>query len=110
MSRLVALLALLVANVCWSAHAAETRHIVILGGNKAGIQTSKVAADGTREIKFEFNDRGRGPDLTSRIELGEAGLPRSVQTAGKNYLKIEVQETFTLDRDVARWRNDAENG
>lgn len=93
-----------------SAVAAETRHTVILGGNKAGIQTSTVGAGGVREVEFEFNDRGRGPKLTARIKVDEAGLPVSVQTSGNDYLKVAVKETFTLDQGVARWRNDAENG
>jgi hypothetical protein len=93
----------------WAATAA-TRHTVILGGNQAGVQTTSVGADGTREIHYEFNDRGRGPSLTARILVDDAGLPVSVQTSGNDYLKVPVQETFTLENGVARWRNDAESG
>lgn len=111
MSRPIALLALLITtSVSLSALAAETRHTVVLGGNKAGIQTSTVGADGVREVTYEFRDRGRGPKLTSRIRLDEAGLPVSVQTSGNDYLQVAVKETFTLDQGVARWQNDAENG
>ena len=111
MSRPMALIALLMTtSVSMSAMAAETRHTVILGGNKAGIQTSTVGADGVREVTYEFNDRGRGPKLTARIKVNEAGLPVSVQTSGNDYLKVAVKETFTLDQGVARWKNDAENG
>lgn len=107
MSRLVPLIALFISI---AATAAETRYTVILGGNKAGIQTSSVAADGVREMGFEFNDRGRGPKLTARIKVNDAGLPTQVQTSGNDYLKTPVKETFTLDQGVARWQNDAEQG
>ncbi|MBL8267401.1 amidohydrolase family protein, partial [Steroidobacter sp.] len=90
--------------------AATTKHTVILGGNKAGIQTATTTADGTREVTFEFNDRGRGPKLTTRIRLNQEGLPTSVQTTGNDYLKVAVKETFTLDQVTARWQNDAEKG
>ncbi|HEY0686501.1 MAG TPA: amidohydrolase family protein [Steroidobacter sp.] len=111
MTRLLVSIAFLASTAVLSvAAAAETRHTVILGGNKAGIQTSTVAADGTREVHFEFNDRGRGPKITARIKLNEAGLPVSVQTSGNDYLKVPVKETFTLEQGVARWQNDAENG
>ncbi|MDY6948108.1 MAG: amidohydrolase family protein [Pseudomonadota bacterium] len=111
MSRPMALIAALMAvGVSMSALAAATRHTVILGGNKAGIQTSSVGADGVREVTFEFNDRGRGPKLISRIELDESGLPVSVQTSGNDYMKVAVSESFSLDHGTARWRNDAERG
>lgn len=111
MSRSTALFVLLITlGASLSSYGAETRHTVILGGNKAGIQTSTVGADGVREVEFEFNDRGRGPKLSSRIKINEAGLPVSVQTTGNDYLKVAVKETFTLGQGVARWQNDAENG
>jgi imidazolonepropionase-like amidohydrolase len=107
----IAWFVLLIAVIVSSpALAAETRHTVILGGNKAGIQTSTVGADGVREVAFQFNDRGRGPKLTSRIKLNEAGLPVSVQTSGNDYMKVAVKESFTLDQGLARWQNDAEKG
>lgn len=93
-----------------SAAEAPVRHTVVLGGNRAGVQTSIVGADGVREVTFEFNDRGRGPKLTSRTKLNDAGVPIWVQTSGNDYLKAPVAETFTLENGVARWKNDAEKG
>jgi cytosine/adenosine deaminase-related metal-dependent hydrolase len=110
MSQPIALIAFLATLLSLPAFAAETRHTVILAGNKAGIQTTTIAADGAREVTYEFTDRGRGPKLTTRIQVNEAGLPVSVQTSGNDYLKAPVKETFTLEQGVARWRNDAENG
>lgn len=109
MTRSMALVAFL-ATIISLPVSAETRHTVILGGNKAGIQTTSIAADGTREVSYEFNDRGRGPKISTRIKVNEAGLPVSVQTSGNDYMKVAVKETFTLEQGVARWQNDAESG
>ena len=110
MPRPMALVALLAAIVSLPALAAETRHTVFLAGNRAGIQVATIAPDGTREVSYEFTDRGRGPKITARIKINEAGLPVSVQTSGNDYLKAPVNETFTLEQGVARWKNDAESG
>lgn len=88
----------------------QTRHTVVLGGNRAGVQTTVIGADGVREVTFEFNDRGRGPRIESRIKLNELGVPVSVQASGNDYLKAAVTESFTLEGGVARWKNDAEGG
>src|SRR5688500_20373217 len=115
MPRLLTFLALLISATvsapAWSASSASepVRHTVVLGGSRAGVQTATVGADGVREVTFEFNDRGRGPKLTARIKLNEAGVPVAVQTSGNDYLKAAVNETFTLENGVARWKNDAES-
>src|SRR5688500_16284586 len=110
MSRLLTLLALLVPTIVMAQSAAPVRHTVILGGNRAGVQNATVGVDGVREINFEFNDRGRGPKLLSRVKVDPAGLLVDVQTSGNDYLKVPVTETFTLQNGVARWKNNAENG
>lgn len=92
------------------AQTSPVRHTVILGGNRAGVQTSTVNADGVREVNFEFNDRGRGPKLATRFKVDDAGLLVDVQTSGNDYLKVPVTETFSLQNGVARWKNNAENG
>jgi hypothetical protein len=106
----MALVALLATLISLPAISAETRHTIILGGNKAGLQTTSVAADGTREVSYEFNDRGRGPKINARIKVDEAGLPISVQASGNDYMTVPVTEIFTIEQGLARWKNDAESG
>ncbi len=53
----------------------ETRYVFLTMGKPSGTQISKITADGVREYEYEFNDRGRGPKLKSRIRLGADGLP-----------------------------------
>jgi hypothetical protein len=70
-----------------------------------------VRREGEEEVwRFTFNDRGRGPDLTTRLTLDEAGLPVSVETTGHDYLKAPVEETFALEGGRARWRGPNESG
>jgi imidazolonepropionase-like amidohydrolase len=93
-----------------SAHAAEMRYTTLIMGNPAGVQTTTVQPDGSRDFTFEYNDRGRGPRLTSRMMLDADGVPTSVQTSGNDYLKAPVKETFSIRDGLARWQNDSENG
>src|SRR5512137_3120227 len=54
-------------------------------GNRAGYQTVCLQADGTRLVHFAFNDRGRGPALTSTIRLDARGIPVAIATDGNDY-------------------------
>jgi imidazolonepropionase-like amidohydrolase len=104
--RAVALVAVLIGP---SALAQTTvRYSVLIAGNPSGFQTTTLGADGTRESHFEYNDRGRGPRLTSKIRLAADGTPASIETTGNDYLKAPVSETFAFANGVARWDNGAE--
>src|SRR5437660_2570758 len=88
----------------------ERRYAVLMMGKLAGAQTSIVEPNGVREFAFEFNDRGRGPKITSRIKLDIDGLPVSLETSGSDYLKAPVDEKLTVVDGVAHWKNTAEAG
>jgi hypothetical protein len=88
----------------------ETRYSVVIMGNKAGFETSRHNADGSRELYYEFNDRGRGPKITERILLDQDGIPRQVASSGNDYMKDAVQESFSLRDGHAAWKNRAEQG
>ena len=92
------------------ADAASSREYVFeLMGNRAGFQTVCVQADGTRVVHFAFNDRGRGPVLTERLQLDARGLPRSIAIDGHDYLKNPIAERFELGTARAQWTNKVEN-
>jgi amidohydrolase family protein len=90
--------------------AGETRYAVLMMEKPAGMQTSTVGSDGSRNLSYEFNDRGRGPKLTARVRLDAAGVPVSMDIDGVDYLKAPVAERFTTANGVARWKNSAEAG
>ncbi len=81
-----------------------------LMGNRAGYQTVCLQGDGTRIVHFAFNDRGRGPALTSRIQLDAQGVPVAIATDGNDYLKSPVAERFTRAAGTATWQNKVESG
>src|SRR5688500_11602028 len=88
----------------------SARYTVLMMDKPAGAQTTVVKPDGLREFTFEYNDRGRGPKLTSRFKIDADGLPVSVETTGNDYMKGPVNETLKVVDGVARWDSAAESG
>lgn len=86
------------------------RYSIYMSGNKAGDEAVWKTLDGVVHSFSQFNDRGRGPKLDSQYVLNEHGLPSSVEIKGNDYLKDAVEETFTYDGKVARWKNKSEQG
>ena len=59
-------------------HAAEPtveRSTMLLLGNVAGHQEARYADDGTVQVHFEFNDRGRGPKTHSTFDHSSCRNP-----------------------------------
>jgi imidazolonepropionase-like amidohydrolase len=81
-----------------------------LGGNRAGFHTECRMPDGSYEYIFEFNDRGRGPAVRSRIVLDERGLPTTITVDGHDYLKNAIAERFSITDGKATWKNKVEAG
>jgi imidazolonepropionase-like amidohydrolase len=89
--------------------AEEVRYRVLMAGNPAGAQVTTIEP-GELRFRFEFNDRGRGPRLESRIRLAADGTPVLVETRGNDYLKKPVDERFSVTERRASWKNSAEKG
>jgi imidazolonepropionase-like amidohydrolase len=89
--------------------AREIHYGFLFSGNRAGSASSRVEPDGTRVYTFEFNDRGRGPNTTSRYRLDPQGLPVFVETTGNDYWKNPVSETFQRTGNRVSWKNSSEN-
>ncbi len=88
----------------------EIRYSIVLMGNKAGFETSRQNADGSFELYYEFNDRGRGPKIDERISLDKDGLPTEIESSGNDYMKDPVEERFSVQHGHATWKNRAEQG
>lgn len=94
-----------------SSESAKTnRYIFILSGNKAGYESSTRNPDGSLQVHFEFNDRGRGPNINEKIRAGKDGIPVEIEITGVDYLKAPVDEHFSLKQGVASWKNRSEEG
>ncbi len=90
--------------------AKTTRYTFILSGNKAGYESSTRNPDGSLQIHFEFNDRGRGPNINEKILAGKDGIPVEIEITGVDYLKAPVDERFSLKQGAATWKNRSEEG
>jgi len=104
-------LTLAACRMAMAALAAEPREIhygFLFSGNPAGSASSRVEPDGTWIHTFEFNDRGRGPNTTSRYRLDAQGLPVFVETTGNDYWKNPVAETFQRTGNRVTWKNSSE--
>jgi imidazolonepropionase-like amidohydrolase len=104
-----------IAAVCFAQAQAPSasgamRYTFILAGNKAGYESSTRNADGSLQVHFEFNDRGRGPITDERIVAGKDGIPTELKSSGVDYYKTPVEEQFTLKQGRASWKNRSEEG
>ncbi|HEV7673228.1 MAG TPA: amidohydrolase family protein [Candidatus Angelobacter sp.] len=88
----------------------STRYTFILAGNKAGFESSTRNPDGSLQVHFEFNDRGRGPNVNEKIFPGKDGIPIEIEITGVDYLKAPVNERFSLKQGTASWKNRSEEG
>ena len=90
--------------------ASAERWAVLIQGNPAGFMEIETPKPGEIQCHFEFNDRGRGPNLDTRVVLGDDGLPREITTSGNDYMKVPVDESFTWKEGSVRWKNSQEEG
>ena len=84
------------------------RWVVLIQGNPAGFMQIESPAPGELQCHFEFNDRGRGPNLDTRVVLDGDGLPREITTSGNDYMKAAVEESFSWRGGAVRWQNSQE--
>jgi Amidohydrolase family len=76
---------------------------VILGGAHAGTMTVQATGTTAYRIRFEYNDRGRGPRLDSTVRLDRDSTPVRVETDGHDYMKGPVAERFERTATTATW-------
>ncbi|HEU0055231.1 MAG TPA: hypothetical protein VFQ39_18720, partial [Longimicrobium sp.] len=100
---------LLAASLAHAAPGDTTRYVVLLGGRAAGSGAAWTEA-GEQRSTYEYNDRGRGPKLETRLRLAPDGTPSWMETTGVDYFKNPVSETFSVENGTARWRNAAGRG
>jgi imidazolonepropionase-like amidohydrolase len=90
--------------------AGAARYDFLLAGNKAGVLRLWVTPGGARHNFFGFNDRGRGPSVTTRIVLDAKGIPIEITATGNDYFKGPVDEHFRIASGKATWSNKSEKG
>ena len=83
---------------------------VFMRDNLAGSHTSSMDSLGNYVYTFEFNDRGRGPEILEKIRLDKAGNISYLEITGVNYLKDTVAETYSYLNGSAEWKSTSEAG
>src|SRR5689334_22617084 len=93
-----------------SIFAQTLRYSVLLNGVSAGAEVDTYSPDGRVTSTFEYNDRGRGPKVSSAYSLAPDGLPRLTGINGVDYLKSPVNEQFSAENGKAEWKSTSEQG
>ncbi len=89
--------------------AENQRYTMLTMGKASGHMLIERPDPLTRVVHYEFNDRGRGPNLDGEYRVDERGLQRSLRIRGVSYMKSPVDESFHRDDTRAQWRNSAED-
>jgi len=98
---------------CYASALAQTdtvRYSVLMSQNNRGVLKMWKKGDGSRNYFYEFNDRGRGPELSTRTWLDGNGIPITVETSGLDYFKNPVEDRLRSEGSVKRWTNPGEKG
>ncbi len=100
---------LLLLGASFSAHADTIREYQWLTGTDiSGGLTVTEQDSGATTTKFHFNDRGRGPDQSTRFTVDKNGVVTSFTATGTNYYKGDISETFQTRNNKAEWQIDGE--
>jgi imidazolonepropionase-like amidohydrolase len=83
---------------------------ILMAGNPAGKSVQTTSPDGTIDVQYAYNDRGRGPEIRGRYRFDSRGFPTLVELSGHDYYKASVDERLTVADGEARWKSTAEQG
>lgn len=105
------LLPLLAAGVIAVAQSPNpAKFSVLSAGSLAGKAVQTTRPDGTTDVEYFFNDRGRGPEVHGHYRFDTRGFPTAVDLTGRDYYKAPVDEHFTVADGEARWKSTSEQG
>src|SRR5438093_3253567 len=109
MTTILLTVALLLSSANQAAPSDTIRYIILQAGNPAGTELAVRQPDGSLYFFEEFNDRGRGPRLETRVTLTLAGMFQTLSITGHDYWKQPVDERFALRGDSAEWSSSLEH-
>lgn len=82
---------------------------IVSAGNIKGSSKEWRNVDGSYTEVYQYNDRGRGDSIVTIYKEDKDGFPTYIKARGKDYMKNNVEEDFSLTNGVAKWTNNAEN-
>src|SRR6476661_6144305 len=86
------------------------RYSIVSNHTKAGTELDTYGANGRVDSAYEFNDRGRGPNILAHYVFSADGLPAQMDITGNDYLKAPVDEHFSVQNGKAHWKSTSEDG
>ena len=86
------------------------RYSILTSGRPSGEGSITIERGGTRRMHYTFNDRGRGPDITSESVYDPSGWLTGMRATGHAYEKQPVDERLDLDGDHLAWQSTSEMG
>lgn len=89
--------------------ASAAEYVVLTSGHPSGEMSVQAMPHG-RSIRFTYNDRGRGPSVTSIIRFGRDLVPEAADIQGSDYYKRPVQEHLMRKVGAMRWRSATDSG
>ncbi len=89
---------------------ADGDYTVFIAGQERGAMMVRSDRTGLRESVFNFVDRGRGPEMTTRMNVDADGLPIFLTVEGLSYYRTPVAETASRTGDTINWKSDADGG
>ncbi len=82
---------------------------IVFSGNIKGYDKIIHQSDGSYEEWYQYNDRGRGDSIHTIFRQDAEGFPTYMHASGKDYMKNDVTEEFSMANGKAQWKNNAEN-
>lgn len=79
-------------------------------GKKSGSLSVQHDEENQYQVRFEFNDRGRGPKIDEVITVDKDGLLLTHAITGTAYMGAPIDESFVSGAEVVRWRSSIEEG
>lgn len=89
-----------------TAQADEREYQWLTGTDVTGGLTVTTDSTGKTQTKFNYNDRGRGPNSTTEFRVNEKGIVVSYSANGTNYYKGVIDEEFSYSSGTASYRID----
>lgn len=106
---LCALVTLSLAGICGAAEV--TRYVALVNGGKDLAGHLVTTRNGNRlQVDYRFKDNGRGPELLESYTLAADGTLASFQAKGVTTFGSRVDESFSVQRGLARWRSTSDAG
>src|SRR2546426_4537260 len=103
MTTILLTVALLASSANQAVPSDTLRYIILQAGNPAGSELAVRNPDGSLYFFEEYNDRGRGPRLETRITLTPAGTFQTPAGPGDDYRKEPLAEALPARGGPARW-------